>query len=402
MLTSKDVKFNLDWLQGVLPITHRETLHDFLNSYAEISRSRWVECKGLYNYAYGYSFSEVPGFMFCFNQRSLWQIHGTDDLKFADDDFRDENNDGDIPSQGECNNPYVFVRVSGQAISYLQEKGIIHDFLKFLYVNKFRATRFDVNCDIFNKHNQIVPLILEAGSNFIAPQPGKPALRTQFLRRNNNSIRKWEVYDDVQNIITHNVSLGNHGTETGMFRCYNKRVEVFDKNRLSEAMKMWEHHGSPEYWYRLEYELHKKSAQAIFDAYCENEIYNNIAAFWCCFCLFFDIVSYTGAKNTSDLHCCKVWIDFSDFLCLQNNNFAQLKIRNEKVTNDCFVDTADVHIERLLGPAFNDCAAFEWYMQVPEFQERFRRRCIEKEASEDKNYIQKIDVAQWYFVNHCS
>lgn len=329
MLTSKDVKFNLDWFQGVLPITHLDIIYDFLNSHTDISRSRWVECKGLYNYAYGYSFSEVPGFMFCFNYRTLWQIHGTDDLKFADDVFRDENNDGDIPSQGECNNPYVFVKCPGSAIRYLQEKGIIHDFLKFLYGNKFRCTRYDVNCDIFNEENQIVPLVQQAVSNFIEPKVGEPAIRCKFLRRTNNSWRKWEVYDDVQHKNTYNVSLGGHNSEVGMFRCYNKRVEVFDQYRLADAMKIWEHHGFPKYWYRLEYELHKKSAQEIFDCYCEKEIYNNIAAFWCCFCLYFDIVNYTGAKTITDLHYCKVWIDFSDFLCLQNNNFAQLTKRQK-------------------------------------------------------------------------
>lgn len=319
-MTSDDVKFNLDWLQGVLKITHWQTVVDFLNSLKEISFENWVEAPGLFNYAYGYNFALVKGFRFCFNQRSIYQSTGDEYYKYNEMEFRDETNTGDIPSQGECNNPYIFVQVSGDAIRFLQKFNLIHHFLMFLGANNFCCTRFDVNCDIFDKDNNVVPLIQEASDYFVNPVRGRVSFRGRYFRRNNNSIRIIQNYDDLLGFNTKNISIGNHGSETAMFRCYNKRVEVFDTKPKAVAQGIWEGHGCPEYWYRLEYELHKKSAENIFNAYLNSGLFNNIGAFYTALTSFFDIVDFTTFTQSGN-RLSQIWQEFVSFIEAQNDHF---------------------------------------------------------------------------------
>lgn len=392
MLSKDDLKFNLDWLQGVLKITDMQIVIDFLNSFPMIAFDNWIESCGLFNYAYGFSFAHLKGFKFCYNRRSMYQLTGDENYKYDEFEYRDSKNTGDVPSLGECNNPYIFFQVSGDAIRFLQEYDLIHNFLSFLYQNNFCCTRFDVNCDIFNQDNSIVPLIIEAADFFVNPVRGRVSFRGKYFRRNNKSIRIMQNYDDLQGKNTTNVAIGNHGSETAMFRCYNKRVEVFDTKPQKVAEGMWQAHGCPNYWYRLEYELHKKSAENIFNAYCEGYIFNNIGAFICAFDKFFDIVIHTTMKNNEN-KVSPIWQQFRALIDGLNIDFVQFGQMNETITHDAFISSVELdkeYLKKMIGVLDE----FELLLLEPDFAKEVDRLRKLKIASGNEKYLSRIRRAE--------
>lgn len=389
MLTVDDLKFNIDWLNGVLPITDFKFVEDFLNTFPAISLDHWVESPGRFNYNYGIEYAGMPGFRFCYNIRSLYQQSG-DETYRKDDEYRDPDNTGLIPSKGENNNAYVFLQVSGDAIRMLQKFGLIHDLFTFLHAFKFRCTRFDVNCDIFSPDNEVVDLIGEASEYFVNPVRGKPTFRSRYFRRQNKTIRVQQNYDAVLDCMTKNVTIGNHGSMTGMFRCYNKRLEVFETKKAEVALELWRSHGEPEYWFRLEYELHKASAENIFNAYMNDGKFNNISAFLTAYNMFFEIVNCTCFSSLQYCPIVSFWADFNDLVISANNNFAQFDIRNEKVTNDDFIPSLELDKRFYLRIAGVIDSCMYLYDHDVEFRRCFDKRIDFLKSSENLRYIHRF------------
>lgn len=389
MISLDDLKFNIDWLNGVLPITEFHWVEDFLNSFPAINLDHWVESPGRFNYNYGIEYAGMPGFRFCYNTRTPYQSTGLEEYRLSEDEFRDPDNHGEIPSKGENNNAYVFLQVSGDAIRMLQKYGLIHDLFTFLHAFNFRCTRFDVNCDIFSADNEVVDLITEASQYFVNPVRGKPTFRSKYFRRQNKTIRRDDNYDFVLNRMTSNITIGNHGSQTGMFRCYNKRLELFECKKAEVALELWRSHGEPEYWYRLEYELHKTSAENIFNAYMLDGKFNNMAAFLTAYNMFFDIVVWTSL-NPCDNKVVLFWSQFNDLVVSANNNFVQFDIRNEKVTNDDFIPSLELDKRYYIRIAGLIDSCMYLYDHDSEFRRRFDDRVQDLKDKQNLRYIHRF------------
>lgn len=388
MLCADDLKFDIDWLNGVLPITDFKWVEDFLNTFPAINMDHWVESQGRFNYNFGIEYAGMPGFRFCYNIRSLYQQTGDEEFR-KDDEYRDPDNHGLIPSKGENNNAYVFLQVSGDAIRMLQKFGLMHDLLTFLHAFNFRCTRFDVNCDIFSADNDVVDLIAEASEYFVNPVRGKPTFRSKYFRRANKTIRVNQNYDFVLEKMTKNITIGNHGSQTGMFRCYNKRLEVFETKKAEVALELWRSHGEPEYWYRLEYELHKTSAENIFNAYMQDGKFNNIAAFVTVFNMFFDIVIYSST-NPSDNKVVPFWLEFQDVIVQSNTCFVQFGEVNKKITNDDFIPSLELDKRFYLRIAGVIDSCMYLYDHDSEFRRCFDKRIDYLKTSENLRYLHRF------------
>lgn len=252
-MDKKLYKFGMDWLNGVLPVSDVMSVFEMLEMFSSKLRfDRWTLLNsGLYNYARRYCLDGKMTIQLMYNPVS-------DEQGFTAD--MNHNNSG------------IFFSISGDGIRYLHSLGgdvsALNKLLFYFYRNSFKSSRFDVYCDILDSSNDIVPLIQEAFDYVGREQVGKPLIRTR-LRRSGSSLRtnfRRETYTNDDGSTFTNCTLGHHASTVGMFRCYNKRVEVAD-GRLSEmSSEVFKSYDVEDYWYRLEYEMHKENAAACFDA----------------------------------------------------------------------------------------------------------------------------------------
>ena len=263
----------MDWLNGVLPVQDVKAVFDLLAVFSSKLRfERWQLCNsGRYNYSKRFCLDGKASIQLMFNPVSIEE--GFTACKPL------ETVGGEV-LYGTSNNPYVFFSISGDGIRYLHSLGgevsALNKLLFYFYRHGFKASRFDTYCDILDEDNTIVPLIQEAFSYVGREQVGKPAICTR-LRRDRNvgdstvktplrkNFQSWTIQDDNGNDFT-NCQLGHHASSVGMFRCYNKLIEIRD-SRLSEYSAEIAHlYDAENYWYRLEYEMHKDNANICFNA----------------------------------------------------------------------------------------------------------------------------------------
>lgn len=252
-MDKKLYKFGMDWLNGVLPVSDVMSVFEMLEKFSSKLRfDRWTLLNsGRYNYARRYALDGKMTIQLMYNPVS-------DEEGFTAD--MNHNNSG------------IFFSISGDGIRYLHSLGgdvsALNKLLFFFYRYGFKSSRFDVYCDILDDKNEIVPLIQEAFDYVGREQVGKPLIRTR-LRRSGSALRtnfRRETYTNDDGSTFTNCTLGHHASTVGMFRCYNKRVEVAD-GRLSEmSSEVFKSYDVEDYWYRLEYEMHKENAAACFDA----------------------------------------------------------------------------------------------------------------------------------------
>lgn len=252
-MDKKLYKFGMDWLNGVLPVSDVMSVFEMLEKFSSKLRfDRWTLLNsGRYNYARRYCLDGKMTIQLMYNPVS-------DEEGFTAD--MNHNNSG------------IFFSISGDGIRYLHSLGgdvsALNKLLFFFYRYGFKSSRFDVYCDILDDKNEIVPLIQEAFDYVGREQVGKPCISTR-LRRCGSSLRtnfNRQVYTNDDGSTFTNCTLGHHASTVGMFRCYNKRVEVAD-GRLSEmSSEVFKSYDVEDYWYRLEYEMHKENAAACFDA----------------------------------------------------------------------------------------------------------------------------------------
>lgn len=252
-MDKKLYKFGMDWLNGVLPVSDVHSVFEMLEKFSSKLRfDRWTLLNsGRYNYARRYALDGKMTIQLMYNPVS-------DEQGFTAD--MNHNNSG------------IFFSISGDGIRYLHSLGgdvsALNKLLFYFYRNSFKSSRFDVYCDILDSSNDIVPLIQEAFDYVGREQVGKPLIRTR-LRRSGSALRtnfRRETYTNDDGSTFTNCTLGHHASTVGMFRCYNKFVEVSD-GRLSEmSSEVFKSYDVEDYWYRLEYEMHKENASACFDA----------------------------------------------------------------------------------------------------------------------------------------
>lgn len=264
-------KFGMDWLNGVLPVYDVSEVFNTLAVFSSKLRfDRWeLVNSGKYNYSRRYCLDGKASIQLMYNPVS-------DEEAFTACVKEDSPESSNIRTH---NNPYVFFSISGDGIRYLHslggEQSALNKLLFYFYRNGFKASRFDVYCDILDSSNEVVPLIQKAFKYFRFPQVGKITLRTSVQRLDKNcDVRR---HHDSKGKVYYNCTLGNHGTRFGMFRCYNKLEEVLNGRLAEFSDVILKEYGVKDYWYRLEYELHKENAAACFNACLANAESENVA-----------------------------------------------------------------------------------------------------------------------------
>lgn len=286
-MDKKLYKFGMDWLNGVLPVADVHEVFEMLEKFSSKLRfDRWTLLNsGRYNYARRYALDGKMTIQLMYNPVSEEQGFTAD---------MNHNNSG------------IFFSISGDGIRYLHSLGgdvsALNKLLFYFYRNSFKASRFDTYCDILDEKNEIVPLIQEAFSYARQEQVGKPFIKTN-LRRTNNNFKRYSVVDD-NGVEWWNCQLGHHASTVGMFRCYNKHVEVLDQRLSDISADIFKSYNVDDYWYRLEYEMHKENAAVCFNALMSRaEAENSPLCFEDIFYSVFERVFSVGvANNAYQLH----------------------------------------------------------------------------------------------------
>lgn len=266
-MDKKLYKFGMDWLNGVLPVEDVADVFKLLGQFSSKLRfERWqLTNSGKYNYKRRYMLDGNASIQLMYNPVS------EEELYTACKPVEYVSLTSYIEAKGTSNNPYIFFSISGDGIRYLHTLGgdvsALNKLLFYFYRNGFRASRFDTYCDILDSNNEIVPLITEAFSFFGREQVGKPFIRTK-IRRSNNNFKRFPLVDD-NGIEWWNSQLGHHGSTVGMFRCYNKYIEMLEGRLENVASNVFKEYDIKDYWYRLEYEMHKDNADKCFKTLME-------------------------------------------------------------------------------------------------------------------------------------
>lgn len=166
------------------------------------------------------------------------------------------------------NNYGIYLSITGQGLQRLSEKpGRVELLLSYLFNNGFIPTRIDFALDCFDKEHYIVPMIIEAFQNSINRKAGCFTI-SSLLKRTNANIKVWQLQDTYREGVreVYNVNFGNHGSSYGMFRCYDKWLELKESKNANYEVALQEKCGRDNFWYRLEMELHGQNAADYFKA----------------------------------------------------------------------------------------------------------------------------------------
>lgn len=223
----------IDWFRGIVPV---QNVYNFVKELEKIDNRLAFEnfvCDGRskLNFKNCWRHIEVPSLSFSFNptEESLSCLMASDT----------HNNKG------------ILFELTGDAIRYLGSDVLKH-ILTYIHSLGTKCTRIDYALDFFDKDNEIVPLMQEGCNNFIAPRTKEITVSGKFKRCPSN----WQMYVNVYpktSERTVNYNLGNHGSDHGMFRLYDKRYETLFGRHKNRAAEMLE---GRDYWYRAELELH--------------------------------------------------------------------------------------------------------------------------------------------------
>lgn len=207
----------------------------------------------------------------------------------------------------------VLVSISGDGCRYF-ESCTDGGFIKLLDVfSPFNpvCTRIDIACDIFDKDNQLVPM-LQLFTDFAYNREEAPVDFNCNLERKPGWVNCNLVYDSDVNDFTRNVTIGGRSSKKGTLQLYNKKVEV-SQSRLSQySDAIFNSVGCTDYWWRLEYRC-KSFAQKVYDTLAQSKnIYqtflcaaNNMGAF---------VIPYCSVSHISQADTCIEWAAFLAFV----------------------------------------------------------------------------------------
>ena len=299
--------FSFDWLNGTLPgFCDVRYFFDCLEKiHADLKYEEWFSReRGIYNYSQSFGLQGSSRFIVAFNP-------DYDNSALAVE-FSDNFNTFPLRAVTDGYNPGIFISISGDGLRYLNSlgNGVVKALFSFLRSQGFKASRLDVCCDIFDKDNPLVPLLVEAFHYCIVKKGGKATL-TSNIRRTVDNVRIQLNADPYRenNDWSYSIAFGNHGSSWGMFRLYDKWLEI-KTGRLKEFSE--DLLKDKDYWYRLEYELHKEHAALLF---------NNLGdmttsdAFHFAACNMFKVVIPKSEKTQSD-KCINssVWAEFLEYI----------------------------------------------------------------------------------------
>lgn len=259
------LSFCIDYINGILPITRVDSLFESLRSINDdFLLENWVSSayavRGIRNYNSRYHFLGGNDFIISWNGLSEFEpfeAKSPKDSKF---------------------NPYIYISISGKGLKYFNDKQL-EQFFSYLYRCRFQCTRLDVACDIYNRDNQIVNLIIQSFKNSAMPiKPegvpfisSKMSLKPKTIKSSGRFVRPVIFTSNIDNDgnITENMTFGNHGSYLGMMRVYNKYLERgYDTIVSSDSLSEFHRKLFPDcYWYRIEVELHKQHACNLFNIF---------------------------------------------------------------------------------------------------------------------------------------
>lgn len=240
----------LDWLRGIVKTTN---VVGFINDLAAIDSrlsfdnfSEWTG-GGLLNYSRRFVHNEVPSITFAYNP---FPLERPDSL--IAEGLKQDNE--------KKRNPFILLSLSGDALRYIGDKSL-KAICKYLYQNDFVCTRIDYALDMFDGCQDLVSLLSEAFENFICPEEGNLTIKSKIQRvPSNMQIHQYQYPkgSDFQGNSFKNYTLGNHGSDHGMFRLYNKHFEcLYGRNKQIGEQLL----DGRKYWYRAEIELHNSNAR---------------------------------------------------------------------------------------------------------------------------------------------
>ena len=207
----------------------------------------------------------------------------------------------------------ILISLSGDGCRYinsLHKNGFV-DLLKVFEPFNPRCTRIDTACDIFDKDNQLVPM-LQTFCDYAYDRENALVDFNCNLNRRPGWVTANLVYDDTVKDFTRNITIGGRNSTKGTLQLYNKRVEI-EQGRLAEHKEaILEAMGNPEYWWRLEYRC-KSFAQKVYDTLVQSG--NIYQAFLCAaeeMGTF--VIPYSTINNVSKAETCVEWLSFLLFI----------------------------------------------------------------------------------------
>lgn len=222
----------VDWFRGIVPI---DDVKEFCRHLEEIDeRLKFdnfdYDGRSMLNFKKRYLHVEVPSLTFAFNP-----INEDEDCLYADPNH---------------NNKHILFSLSGDAIRYLGSDSL-RTLLYWLHSVGTKCTRIDFALDFFDKDNDIVPLMQEGCKNFMNPGTRDITVAGRIKRTPSNYQCFINAYPGGEPTV--NYTLGNHGSDHGMFRLYDKKFETLFGRNKKFAYEILE---GRDYWYRAELELH--------------------------------------------------------------------------------------------------------------------------------------------------
>lgn len=314
----------IDWFRGIVPV---QNVYNFVKELEKIDNRLAFEnfvCDGRskLNFKNCWRHIEVPSLSFSFNptEESLSCLMASDT----------HNNKG------------ILFELTGDAIRYLGSDVLKH-ILTYIHSLGTKCTRIDYALDFFDKDNEIVPLMQEGCKNFMNPIPNEVTVSGKIKRSPTNIMiylncypridkKKFEALNLPIPVIEEsiNYNLGNHGSDHGMFRLYDKQYETLygrNKSRASELMK------GNGYWYRAELELHNGTDVPWANDSFHNLVVNDFQLYSVIGHTFdmwfaFKIRDFKSSKHSS----CVVWDEFISEL-IATIHFVQL-VHSKYVNRD--------------------------------------------------------------------
>lgn len=316
MLNFEKLQFSFDWLNGTLPFYSVRAFFDKLEDiHPDLAfREFHSRGRGLYNYSESFGLMGDNRFVVAFNP---------DYDNYVTDDYHDSfGRFFPLYARSDGFNPGIFVSISGDGLRYLNSLGsdVVLNLFKFFQDNRIKVSRLDVACDIYDSENDVVSVLYEAFTHCINKVGG---IRTVVsnMRKTPENLRVYMIEDPYRkgkNPYSFNVQFGNHGSSWGMFRMYDKWLEVKTGRLKHYADELL---NGIEYWYRLEYELHKQHANDLFyqiGKVSTAEIFGYAASD-----MFKIVVPKSEKTQTDKCDSCSVWTEFMEFVS-SSIHFVQL------------------------------------------------------------------------------
>lgn len=351
------LQYSVDWLNGTLVYYDvRYFFKELYKIHPELTFNNFhSRNRGIYNYSTSFALFGDSRFIVGFNPN----------YEDYEPSFSDNVDVFPLYARSDGFNPGIFISISGDGLRYLNSLGsnVVSDLFAFFRKNYFKASRLDLACDIFDKDNPIVPLLVEAFYFAINKKAGKATLVSN-IRRTPQSISIRLNADPFRddNEWSHSISFGNHGSCWGMFRLYDKWLEIKTgrlSNMADELLK------DKNYWYRLEYELHKEHANKLFYAMSELSISQSFGE---AAEDMFKVVVPKSEKTQSD-KCADslVWCEFVEYLC-KTEYFVQLGEAEQLVSTPYIENSVNRKKNWVLTQAKSFFAVFSLFEADPAFK----------------------------------